>query len=59
MTSTEVKTDSLSLLSNHAERTLSYRVEKEEDFGRIVCDGENEAQGQAQPCVFVLAQPVR
>ena len=64
--------------TSETESVLSYRVDNEADYGRLVCRSasqmwtkeililliiclraENEAEGAAEPCIFIVTPSVR
>ena len=45
--------------TSETESVLSYRVDTEADYGRLVCRAENDAEGAAEPCVFIVTPSVR
>ena len=51
--------DKSSFQSQNLESKLNYLVKKEQDYGRIICWAENGADGDPEPCTFILAQPIR
>ena len=51
--------DKSSFKSDNLESRLSYLVKTEQDYSRIICWAENGADGDPEPCTFIVAQPIR
>ena len=45
--------------TSETESVLSYRMDTEADYGRLVCRAVNEAEGAGEPCVFIVTPSVR
>ena len=41
------------------EEKLRWRVEGEEDYGKMICWGENSSDGRPEPCTFLITPAVR
>ena len=45
--------------TEETESRLSWEVMGEEDYGEVECGGEKGAEGQPQPCRFIITPAVR
>ena len=41
------------------EGRLRWRVEGEEDYGKMICWAENSSDGEPQPCTFLITPAVK
>ena len=41
------------------EGRLRWRVEGEEDYGKMICWAENSSDGKPQPCTFLITPAVK
>ena len=41
------------------EERLRWRVEGEEDYGKMICWAENSSDGQPEPCTFLITPAVK
>ena len=41
------------------EGRLRWRVEGEEDYGKMICWAENNSDGKPQPCTFLITPAVK
>ena len=57
--SVETVLDEEEYKSEQLSSRLAYQVITEDDYGRVECRAENEADGDTKPCTFIVAQPIR
>ena len=41
------------------EKRLRWRVSGQKDYGKMICWGENSAEGKPQPCTFIITPSVK
>ena len=46
-------------LEGEVSDVLEYHVDGDEDYGTLTCGADNDAEGEAQPCTFLITPSVR
>ena len=46
-------------LEGEVSDVLEYHVDGDEDYGTLTCWADNDAEGEAQPCTFLITPSVR